>query len=130
VHFSRLNADFTAKNGYINTQNFELTADNGVITGKGTINLPEWQLDLQTLIKLNDLPKLPPLGLNITGSIDSPSFSIDQSQLTKVIMQGLTNQVMDRVKKEVAKQVGKNFDDNTKKVIDKVLPGLGGLFGN
>ncbi len=104
--FTHIKADFTVQNGKANSQNIEFLSDDATISGKGTIDLPGWMVDMNTQIKMKELGKLPPLGMKISGSIDAPSYAIDQDLLVKVLFQEAANRVLDKAVGSIGGKVG------------------------
>lgn len=129
--------DLTLTNGVASTRNFEIDLTEGKVIGIGTIDLPQWILTLRATLS-DASKKMPSLALNITGSLDSPSFLLDMGQLQKALIQLATNQlsgrVQDQVKKTVAKQLGgvtkgelaNKVGGEAAKTLGKILPGLFG----
>ncbi len=104
--FSHLKADFTVRNGKANSQNIEFLSDEITVTGNGTIDLPDWTVDMNTQIKVKELSHLPPFGMKINGSIDSPSYAIDQGLLAKILLQAAANRLLDKAVGSVGGKVG------------------------
>jgi uncharacterized protein involved in outer membrane biogenesis len=106
VSFTHLKADFTIQNGKANSQDIEFLSDDATVTGKGMIDLPGWVIDMNTQIKIKELGKLPPFGLKVAGTLDSPSYAIDQALLARVIFQEAANRVLDKAVGSIGGRVG------------------------
>lgn len=104
--FDHLKANFTVQNGKAASQDIELVSPDINLTGKGTVDLPQWLIDMKTQIKVKELTKLPALGLVIEGSLDSPSYKVDQAQLAKILLQEVANRVIDKAKEQIGGKVG------------------------
>ena len=68
-----LDGTIQVRNGLATTNDLTLLADGGRGTVRGTADLPSWRLDLTALFHLTDHPKAPPVGVRMTGAIDSPA---------------------------------------------------------
>jgi hypothetical protein len=53
----------------------------------GTIDLPQWTLDLVNELRLTEHPLLPPLVLKISGPIDAPRRVFDIERLQSYLLQ-------------------------------------------
>jgi uncharacterized protein involved in outer membrane biogenesis len=150
VPFKTISAVTDSHEGRCQVTSFRLEINEGTVNGSGMIDLKAWSLDLTTRIQINDLGKIPPLGLFIRGSLDAPAFDIDQAQLQHVLIQGVANKVVDKVKDRIQDQIlGKlgvkapNHQDdaaapkvqpqrnshNPADLVGQLVPGLKGLIG-
>ena len=68
-----LDGTIRVNNGLATTNDLTILADGGRGSVRGTVDLPSWRLDLTSLFTLTDHPKAPPLGVRLTGPIDSPA---------------------------------------------------------
>jgi len=136
--FNHVRGDVKLVNGVANTRNLEIDMNEGVITSVGAVDLAGWTLALNSNLTVRDAKNIPSLAVNITGSIDKPSFDLDMDQLQKALIQLATNQLTERakdtVKKKIAEQLGgtvkgdmaDKIGGEAAKVIGKLLPGLFG----
>lgn len=113
--FQHLKGDFQISAGVANTQNVDLLSADMLMQAKGTIDLPQWLIDLKAKVKFPELDQIPHLGVFVKGSIDAPAFGVDQGQLAKIIAQGLASQVLKQVQKNVGGQLGN--------ILGKIIPG-------
>ena len=58
-----------------------LLADGASATGSGTINLPNYTLDITSGVSLTDYPDFPPFSVRLSGPIGDPQKSYDFAQL-------------------------------------------------
>lgn len=136
VFFNHIRGDFTITNGVMNTQNLEFNFNEGTLMSVGILNLPQWTLDLKSTINVKAEKNVPDLSFNITGALDQPNFALDWNALEETLIKVAANQVADRAKKEIQKQLADKLDDVGKghvsehvgkqvsNAIGKLLPGL------
>ncbi len=79
--FTRLDGTLRVANGIARTDDLKLVAQAGEMRTTGTIDLPRWTVDLVNEFYLTEHPKLPPLGLKISGPIDAPRRVFDIERL-------------------------------------------------
>ncbi|NBT85450.1 MAG: AsmA family protein [Alphaproteobacteria bacterium] len=104
--FDYLKANFKVQNGKASSQDIEFSSPDITLTGKGAIDLMKWLIDMQVQVKVKELTKLPSLGLAIEGSLDSPSYKVDQAQLAKVLLQEFANRAIDNAVQGIGGKVG------------------------
>lgn len=93
--FSHINGDFSIQEGKATTRNIEFLSEDIQVNAQGTINIPQWTLNMDAKIKVKALSGLPPLGMTIEGSLDSPSYNIDADFLAKVLVGGAATILID-----------------------------------
>ncbi|MBY0280665.1 MAG: AsmA family protein [Alphaproteobacteria bacterium] len=104
--FDHLKANFTVQNGKATSSDIEFASPDITFTGKGVIDLPKWLIDMQTQVKLKELTKLPSIGLIIEGSLDSPSYKVDQAQLAKILLQEVASRAIGSAVQGIGGKVG------------------------
>ena len=112
--FDSLKASFSVQDGKASTQDIQFISSDIMLTGKGTIDLAEWLMNLHAQIKIKELNRLPSLGVVIEGSLDSPSYKVDQSELAKILIQEIAGRMLDNASQGIMDKVG------------NVLKGIGG----
>lgn len=138
IVFNHVRGDIKFIKGVVNTHNFEINTNEGVIKSTGNVDLPNWKLALSSMLTVKDVKIIPTLGVNITGTIDQPQFALDMNQLQKALVQMAASQLTERAKDEVKKRVVEQLGSKAKgkvadkvgneaaKAIGKILPGLFG----
>lgn len=124
--FSSLGGSFTARNGVIDNQDFNLMSPLLRVSGAGNIDLAQERLDYTLRVavvgslegqggrELTDLRGLT-IPVRITGSFDNPSPSVDLAGLLR-----------DRAAEELRSRAAEQIQD---RLGDKIGEGLGGLLG-
>jgi uncharacterized protein involved in outer membrane biogenesis len=79
--FTNLSGNLRLERGIARTNDLVLTAQAGEMRTTGTIDLPQWTLDLVNELRLTEHPKLPPLALKISGPINAPRRVFDIEKL-------------------------------------------------
>ena len=77
-----LDGTINVKNGLASTDDLRILVDRGEGTVRGTADLPGWRLDLRALFRLTEHPEAPPIGLRLSGPIDTPrrEFLLEKMQ--------------------------------------------------
>jgi hypothetical protein len=74
-------------NGELQTDDLRVVADGGVGDIVGVIDLASWTQDLAVTFTLTDHPEIPPIKLNLSGSLDKPSQSIQTGEIEKFLLE-------------------------------------------
>lgn len=145
--FSYLKGDFSIQNGKAQTNNLAFDAEDVSATGVGLIDLPAWQTNMNLKVKLKDLPKIPEIGVHISGDLSQPHFSLDQDMLAKVLLTKAVEGVVKQAIKGIdagplgnviqgalgmnKKEQQAKPQDNSKSKENKIDPGkiIKGIFG-
>ncbi len=116
--FSHLSASFRIDNGVMVSDDLVLAAQGGSANGKTTINLPRWDINSQTALRLEP-SSAPPVLIKIQGPLDNPRKAIDTNALQQHFLARGVGQVL---KGKGGEALGKEGG----KVLNDVLKGLGG----
>lgn len=79
--FSSLDGLIKIQNGIAHIKKLKLLAKGGEGTAQGTINLPDYSMNVKAKFLLTDLKNMPPVGVTFTGPLDNPVRSIDSAAL-------------------------------------------------
>lgn len=71
-----------------------LLADGATVSGGGTINLPDYKLDITSNVSLTDYPEFPPFSVRLSGPINDPQKSYDLAQLQGYMLTHIFKGVM------------------------------------
>lgn len=107
ISFTHLKGDFKAQEGKATTHNMEFLSEEVMINADGTINLPQWSLNMNAKIKVRELGKLPPIGMKIEGSLESPAYKMDEQALVNILLSEATNHLLNKAVKNIGGDVGK-----------------------
>jgi len=105
-----LDGTFNASNGVVKSNDIRAVLDGGEGTAVATVDLPRWQLAMNSEFRLTDHPNAPPVGLLLMGPIDNPSREIRDEAL----------------KAHITKKV---FSTVARKVLVPAITGENGLIG-
>jgi uncharacterized protein YhdP len=67
--------------GVVRADDLTATMPSADVTGKGSADLANWNLDLALGIRLTDDAGLPAFGLTLTGPLDRPQRTLDATAL-------------------------------------------------
>lgn len=81
--FSSLDGLIKIQNGIAHIKKLKLLAKGGEGTAQGTINLPDYSMNVKAQFLLTDLKNMPPIGVTFTGPLDNPARSIDSAALQR-----------------------------------------------
>ena len=81
TRIDRLAGALRIDKGVIRTDDLKATAPSADMTGKGSADLTNWNLDLALAIRLTAEADLPAFGLTLTGPLDRPKRTLDATAL-------------------------------------------------
>ena len=85
--YTELSGNFSVMNGELQTNDLHVVADGGVGDIVGVIDLASWRQDLVFTFTLTDHPEIPPIKLNLSGSLDKPNQSIQTAEIEKFLLE-------------------------------------------
>lgn len=88
---------FNASNGVVTFNDIRAVLDGGEGTAVATIDLPRWQLAMNSEFRLTGHPNAPPVGLLLMGPIDNPSREIRDEALKAHITEKVFSTVARKV---------------------------------
>ena len=83
--YSVLDGSFQISEGIIRSSDLQMRLDGAMAEGTGVVDLPRWLIDLRTRARLVEHPDAPTVGLDLSGSLDSPRRDIRTSELESYI---------------------------------------------
>ncbi len=89
-----LDGTFTADRGVLRTDDLRAVLDGGEGRATATIDLPRWQLALNSEFRLLGHPNAPPVGVLLMGPIDNPSREIRDQALKAHVMEKVIGAVV------------------------------------
>ena len=92
-----LDGTFTARDGVLRTTDLRVVLDGGEGDAVATIDLPRWQLSLESEFRLTGHPNAPPVGIAFAGPIDNPRREIRDQALRAHVTQKLLGGVIRKV---------------------------------
>ncbi len=97
--FKSFDGDILFKNGVGTIQSMQLIADGGTGQATGSINLPNYLLNIASEFRLTDHPKLPPFKMYLTGPLDNPRRDLETQALQNYLIQNVFKGVVDQLSK-------------------------------
>ncbi len=116
--FKTYNAVINFQNGIGKIDQMTLSAQGGEGTANGTIDLPNYALDILGQFRLIDHPKFPPFKMRLSGPLDNPKRDFDTSNLQQYMLDNVLKGVVSKV-----------LSGKTEKPADLVGSLLGGIVG-
>ncbi|MCH9020647.1 MAG: hypothetical protein IIA73_09825, partial [Proteobacteria bacterium] len=101
-----LEGTFTAERGVLRTNDLRIVLDGAEGRTTGTIDLPRWQLALNSEFRLSGHPNAPPVGLLLMGPIDNPSREIRDQALRAYVMEKLIGAVVRKLAPKITDKLG------------------------
>lgn len=95
--YSRLGGDFNIQNGVARSENLQATMQAGAGSGRATIDLPRWLIDMTAAFRLSEHPKAPPVGLELRGQLDNPQREIKSRDLENFVAQRVGGTVLRKI---------------------------------
>ncbi|MCH7932114.1 MAG: AsmA family protein, partial [Proteobacteria bacterium] len=101
-----LEGTFTAERGVLRTNDLRAVLDGGEGRATATIDLPRWQLALNSEFRLSGHPNAPPVGLLLMGPIDNPSREIRDQALRAYVVNKLIGAVVRKLAPKITDKLG------------------------
>ncbi|MCH7929733.1 MAG: AsmA family protein [Proteobacteria bacterium] len=101
-----LEGTFTAERGVLRTNDLRIVLDGATGRTTGTIDLPRWQLALNSEFRLSGHRDAPPVGLLLMGPIDNPSREIRDQALRAYVMEKLIGAVVRKLAPKITDKLG------------------------
>ena len=92
--YSAAGGSFQISDGIIRSDDLKMSLDSATAEGKGVVDLPRWLIDLRTRARLIEHPDAPTLGLDLSGSLDSPRRDLRTSDLEAYLATRLGGSVL------------------------------------
>lgn len=113
TQFSKLSGTFTIVNGVIHNNDLLMMSKRVKTTGAGTANLNNEHLNYRLVADRLD-KSLVPIGFNIpidiTGTFSNPKISPDYAALTKNLIKGTGEDILERIDEQIPEKIKGIFD--------------------
>jgi uncharacterized protein involved in outer membrane biogenesis len=83
TRYHSLSTGLAIQNGVVRLTNATSDMDGADLTGSGTIDLPDWRMDLAGALKLQDHAEAPPIGFTVRGPIGQTATAYDLAGIQK-----------------------------------------------
>ena len=100
TNFKVLNAALKVEKGKITLKPFKMHMPRAIADIQGSLDLLKWQYNILGDVKLHDLKAMPPIGLRVTGKVNSPKISYDTGSLLKYAAVEFAKKSLDSLIKE------------------------------
>lgn len=97
--FDTLDSKFTINNGIVNIGTLNLTGKDASIASPGTVDLPNWRIDMTSTITLAEPKDAPPLKMEFKGPLDQPGKAFGQNALNAYFGAKVQNMLMNTLQK-------------------------------
>ena len=111
-----LSGTWQIRDGIARTDDTVATLEASRAETTGTVNLPTWEIDLDTRLTLTEHPEAPPVGLDLTGPLDEPRREVKTAALQKFVTTRVGETLL---RKSLGDGEGKRLD----KILDQTLGG-------
>ena len=106
TRFTGINGEFEIDKGVVSLKNTKLEAKGFVMTSKGTINLPRWQLDLMNTVTFPGEKDVPSFDIIVRGPLDEPARGLRDQMMRNYLEQRINNKARRFVTEELNKLFG------------------------
>lgn len=94
TRYSTFDGTFQIKKGVARTKDIKLVAEAGEGTATGTIDLPRWNMNVNTVFRLTEHAKAPPFEMRLKGPIESPRQIFRFKQLQAYLLRRSVRQLL------------------------------------
>ncbi len=91
--FDTIDSTFTIAQGIVTINPLNLTGKDANVASPGTINLPQWKIDMEATITLATPKDAPPLKVQFKGPLDQPGKAFGQSVLNSYLKSNVQTQL-------------------------------------
>ncbi len=113
--FKHLQVIGIVKNGQMNMKNLEFLSNLVTIKGEGNVGFITRLLDLTSTIHFEGQGNIPPIPLVIQGTLDSPTFSLDEKKIIQIfgsmLVKNMAAPIMEKAKKQVQEKITEKLKD-------------------
>ena len=96
TRFSTIEGEFLVVDGIVRATDFQARLDAAAGDLKGTVDLPRWEIDMRAGFRLTEHPKVPAVGLQLSGSLDAPRREIESREIKAYLAQRVTGAILDK----------------------------------
>ena len=101
-----LEGSFVAENGVLRSTDLHAVLEGGEGRATATVDLPRWQLAMNSEFRLTDHPNAPPIGVLLMGPIDNPRREIRDQALRAHIMEQVIGTVVRKLVPSISDELG------------------------
>ncbi len=94
--FNNVEANVIFKQGIGTLTHFKLDAPEVAISAEGNINLPQYNLDVNSTVKV-ERQKLPPFNVRLYGSLDNIQRKVDATALKQYLVENVLVKALDKI---------------------------------
>lgn len=119
TNIQSLTSNWKLDNGVAKSNDIKLVADSATARGEGIVNLPDKKLDVTTMMKMTEHPKVPEFGVRVTGTFEAPQYDIKTAALESYYAQKAINKVIE--KNVDTQKLQQKLDGKGGKLLNKIL---------
>ncbi|HTK84732.1 MAG TPA: AsmA family protein [Patescibacteria group bacterium] len=98
--FDTLDSKFTITKGIVSINPLNLTGKDANIASPGTVDLPNWRIDMTSTITLAEPKDAPPLKMEFKGPLDQPAKAFGQNALNAYFGGKVQNMLLNTLQKK------------------------------
>ena len=106
TQFTTLGGTFRIDDGVMRSSDLAGDLEGARLSGQTIVDLPRWQIDLESELRLTDHPQAPPLGLRVQGPLDAPQRDVKSQQLERYLTQRVGGTLLQKVLPKKARGIG------------------------
>jgi hypothetical protein len=129
TRFSSLNGNFNIDKGIMRTTDLRLVADAGAGNAAGFVDLPRWNMDMQSEFRMTQHPSAPPFRVRAVGPPDNPRRLFDFQSLQAWVLQQGVGSFIKSLLPGFRNKSGSQQQQQQKPKVEDVLKGLLKGFG-
>ena len=129
TRFSSLNGNFNIDKGIMRTTDLRLVADAGAGNAAGFVDLPRWNMDMQSEFRMTEHPSAPPFRVRAVGPPDNPRRLFDFQSLQAWVLQQGVGSFIKSLLPGFRNKSGSQQQQQQKPKVEDVLKGLLKGFG-
>ena len=97
TRYTTMSGSFQIERGVARTNDLAAQFDAATGSGQGSLDLPNWRIDMATVAKLTEHPNAPSVGLDLSGPLDRPDRDIRTRDLEAFLGQRVGETVLRRL---------------------------------
>ncbi len=123
TQFESLTADWTVVKGVASTSNLNLDSNVIKASGAGNIQLESKKIDMAAKVNFADHPKVPQLGVTVSGDAAAPKYAFDTNAIAGYYAQRAVNKAIEKNvdTQKLQNKVDKKLGEGGGKLLNKLL---------
>ena len=106
TQFTTLGGTFRIDDGVMTSSDLAGDLEGARLSGQTIVDLPDWQIALESELRLTDHPQAPPLGLSVQGPLDAPQRDVKSKRLERYLTQRVGGTLLQKILPKKARGIG------------------------